>query len=84
MSGRRGTTKGREGIVERCLASALRQAFGTTGSEARSTVRGVEEPEGPKYDPEPQKKIQPPVSAGYEGLLFPPEQSEKIFVAIVP
>ena len=23
------------------------------------------------------KKIQPPVSAGYEGLLFPPEQSEK-------
>ena len=24
------------------------------------------------------KKIQPPVSAGYEGLLFPPEQSEKI------
>jgi hypothetical protein len=30
------------------------------------------------------KKIQPPVSAGYEGLLFPPEQSEKIFVAILP
>jgi hypothetical protein len=29
------------------------------------------------------KKIQPPVSAGYEGLLFPPEQSEKIFVAIL-
>jgi len=27
------------------------------------------------------KKIQPPVPAGYEGLLFPPEQSEKIFVA---
>jgi hypothetical protein len=29
------------------------------------------------------KKIQPPVSAGYEGLLFPPEQSEKIFVDIL-
>jgi hypothetical protein len=27
----------------------------------------------------PPKKIQPPVSAGYEGLLFPPEQSEKTF-----
>jgi hypothetical protein len=30
------------------------------------------------------EKIQPPVSAGYEGLLFPPEQSEKIFVEILP
>ena len=26
------------------------------------------------------EKIQPPVSAGYEGLLFPPEQSEKILM----
>jgi hypothetical protein len=34
-------------------------------------------------DDEGPKKIQPPVSAGYEGLLFPPEQSEKIFVGIV-
>jgi hypothetical protein len=31
----------------------------------------------------PPKKIQPPVSAGYEGLLFPPEQSEKIFGVIL-
>ena len=30
------------------------------------------------------KKIQPPASAGYEGLLFPPEQSEKIFSAYWP
>jgi len=29
------------------------------------------------------EKVQPPASAGYEGLLFPPEQSEKIFVAIL-
>ena len=30
------------------------------------------------------KKVQPPVSAGYEGLLFPPEQSVKIDKGIVP
>jgi hypothetical protein len=26
----------------------------------------------------PPEKVQPPVSAGYEGLLFPPEQSVKV------
>jgi hypothetical protein len=36
------------------------------------------------FRPTSPKKIQPPVSAGYEGLLFPPEQSEKIFVPTVP
>jgi hypothetical protein len=30
------------------------------------------------------EKVQPPVSAGYEGLLFPPEQSVKIDEGIVP
>jgi hypothetical protein len=30
------------------------------------------------------KKVQPPVSAGYEGLLFPPEQSVKVTAQIIP
>jgi hypothetical protein len=30
------------------------------------------------------KKVQPPVSAGYEGLLFPPEQSVKINHPTIP
>jgi hypothetical protein len=31
-----------------------------------------------------KKKVQPPASAGYEGLLFPPEQSVKIYKGIIP
>jgi hypothetical protein len=49
-----------------------------TASQARQALHGLRPG---RYDP---KKIQPPVSAGYEGLLFPPEQSEKIFVGILP
>jgi hypothetical protein len=88
-----GARLGRWGAVLNCRAKLLRlgAGFGVARLEdriprrLRQRHRNIREPRPTKIWLRPgsapwitPKKIQPPVSAGYEGLLFPPEQSEKI------
>jgi hypothetical protein len=56
------------------------KTLGSTTSAVSFTSWGHEGASPRQSRPSSPKKIQPPVSAGYEGLLFPPEQSEKIFL----